>query len=130
MKSIKESLLKFLEDETFRVAVIKGEWGIGKTFFWKNFFSEFKEELTFRAYSYVSLFGVHDIADVKRQVFSNFEILDETGMSKHLEKLKPLSSLLKKIEMPYLNASSAIGDFIEAKMVDNFLICIDDLERK
>src|SRR5690606_13490472 len=99
-------------------------------FFWKNFFSEFKEELTFRAYSYVSLFGVHDIADVKRQVFSNFEILDETGMSKHLEKLKPLSSLLKKIEMPYLNASSAIGDFIEAKMVDNFLICIDDLERK
>lgn len=51
-------------------------------------------------------------------------------MSKHLEKLKPLSSLLKKIEMPYLNASSAIGDFIEAKMVDNFLICIDDLERK
>jgi hypothetical protein len=130
MSPIEESLLKFLSDDTLRVAVLKGEWGIGKTFFWRNFFNKTKEELSFRAYSYVSLFGAQEIGDLKRQVFSNFEMLDEKGLSKHLEKLKPISAVLKSIEIPYLNSSGPINDLIESKLIDNFLICFDDLERK
>lgn len=130
MSPIGESLLKFLSDDTLKVAVIKGEWGIGKTFFWRNFFSEAKEKLNFRAYSYVSLFGAQEIGDLKRQVFSNFEMLDEQGLSKHLEKLKPISAVLKSIEIPYLNSSGPINDLIESKLIENFLICFDDLERK
>lgn len=73
MNPISESLLKFLKDDPLRVAVMKGEWGIGKTFFWRTFINSVKEELSFRAYSYVSLFGAQEIPDLKRQVFSNFE---------------------------------------------------------
>ncbi|HEY5811123.1 MAG TPA: P-loop NTPase fold protein [Terrimicrobiaceae bacterium] len=130
MNLISEALLKFLTDETLRVAILKGEWGIGKTFFWRNFLKLAKDTLDFRAYSYVSLFGAEEIGDLKRQVFSNFEILDEKKLSKHLEKLKPISTLLKAIKIPYLNSSGPINDLIENKLIDNFLICIDDLERK
>ena len=57
-------------------------------------------------------------------------MLDEKGLSKHLEKLKPISAVLKSIEIPYLNSSEPINDLIESKLIDNFLICFDDLERK
>lgn len=57
-------------------------------------------------------------------------MLDEKRMSKHLDKFKPLSAILKSVEIPYLNLSGPINDLVEAKLVENFLICIDDLERK
>jgi hypothetical protein len=130
MNPIGEALLKFLNDDTLSVAVLKGEWGIGKTFFWRNFLSEAKDKLDFRAYSYVSLFGAQEIDDLKRQVFSNFEMLDPKSLSKHLEKLKPISDVLKSIEIPFLNSSGPINDLIASKLIDHFLICFDDLERK
>ena len=130
MNAIGDSILKFLSDETLKVAVLKGEWGIGKTFFWRNFLSEKKDALDFRAYSYVSLFGAKEVGDLKRQIFSNFEMLDEEKLSKHLEKLKPISAVLKSIKIPYLNSSGPINDLVESKFIENFLICFDDLERK
>ena len=87
MDPIEESLLNFLKDDTLRVAALKGAWGIGKTFFWRNFVKSQRQNLGFRGYSYVSLFGAREIADLKRQVFSNFEMLDKDELSKHLEKL-------------------------------------------
>jgi hypothetical protein len=130
MDAIKESLLRFLKDDTLRVAVVKGAWGTGKTYFWRNFFNEVRSELNFRAYSYVSLFGAGHISDLQRQVFSNFEMLDQEKLSKHLQKLKPLSTLLKSVDIPHLNTASAITDLVESKLIQNFLICFDDLERK
>lgn len=130
MDKISKSLLKFLNNDELRVATLKGEWGVGKTFFWKNFFNSIKEKLDFRAYSYVSLFGANEIADLERQVFANFEVIDEKKMSKYLEKVKPISAILEAVEIPYLNSSKAINELIQNKLVDNFLVCIDDLERK
>ena len=130
MNPIGESILKFLHDETLKVAVLKGEWGIGKTYFWRNFLSEAKDDLDFRAYSYVSLFGAKEIGDLKRQIFSNFEMLDEEKLTKHLKKLKPISAVLKSIKIPYLNSYGPINDLVESKFIENFLICFDDLERK
>ena len=130
MNAISDALLRFLKDDTLKVAVIKGEWGVGKTFFWRNFLNTVKEELSFRAYSYVSLFGTQHITDLKRQLFANFEMLDQKSMSKHLEKLKPISTVLKSVKVPYTNSLGAINDLIESKIVENFLVCMDDIERK
>ncbi|MFX3891458.1 P-loop NTPase fold protein, partial [Streptococcus suis] len=35
---------KFLLSEIPEVLVIKGDWGVGKTFTWKKFFQEIREE--------------------------------------------------------------------------------------
>lgn len=130
MTNIAESLQSFLTSPGLKVAALKGDWGTGKTFFWNKFLEDNRATLKFRAYSYVSLFGVSDIEEVRRQIFTNFEVLDGKSMTKHLGKLKPLSNILKAVEIPYLNSTSAISSYVERKAVDNFLVCFDDLERK
>lgn len=56
-------------------------------------------------------------------------MLDEDKATKHLELLKPLAKVFDAVNIPYLNSSSAVNDLIEHKLVDNFLICFDDIER-
>jgi hypothetical protein len=130
MKHIHEALSHFLKSSHYRVAVLKGQWGVGKTFFWKAFFEAHRQDLKFRAYSYVSLFGAKDVAGVKQQILANFEMLDQAGLSKHLEKLGPLSTLLRSANIPLLSSSAPVAEYIESKVIENFLICFDDLERK
>lgn len=131
MQNLENSLIHFLEEDSYKVAVLKGQWGVGKTYFWRLFLETYKDKLDFRAYSYVSLFGAENISEVKRSIFSNFDILrEEKATDRFTEWLKPISENLKKIDIPYYNPSQAIGDWIENKFVDNFLICFDDLERK
>jgi hypothetical protein len=130
MNTLHESLTNFLKSDSLNVAVLKGEWGVGKTYFWKRFLKEQKGNLPFRAYSYVSLFGIKEISEVKSQVLSNFQILNEVKITKHLEKLKPLSAILKSIEIPFFNSAAAITELVENSLIENFLICFDDLERK
>ena len=130
MNAIRESLQRFLTDDKLRVAILKGAWGTGKTFFWRSFLDGFRAELSFRAYSYVSMFGVESAADLERHVFSNLEVLDHKKMGRHLGKLKPVAKLLKAVDLPYLKSTSAIVELVESKLVENFLICFDDFERK
>lgn len=131
MDSIDKCLTQFLKDDKLRVVALKGDWGIGKTYFWRNFFKSVKNELNFRAYSYISLFGVQEIGDLRRQVFSNFEMLGKNSLSNQtIEKIKPIKELLKSVDIPYFNSSKPINDLIESKFIENFLICVDDLERK
>lgn len=130
MKDLDEQLLRFLKDKSLKVAVIKGEWGIGKTYFWRKFLKSSKRDLDFRAYSYISLFGAKDISDLKHQVIANFEILDSKGIEKDFEVFKPIYRILKSVKIPFLSSTGFINELIEAKLLENLLICIDDLERK
>jgi hypothetical protein len=130
MSPINESIRKFLGDATLKVAVLKGDWGIGKTFFWRKYFESNKAQMDFRAYSYVSLFGVARIADLQKQIFANFVALDETKWVRHVEKLKPAWDFLKNIQIPHVGSTAAIAEHVENRLIDHFLICFDDLERK
>ncbi|MCB9420607.1 MAG: hypothetical protein H6667_12440 [Ardenticatenaceae bacterium] len=131
MQDLEKSLLHFLGDDAYKVAVLKGQWGVGKTYYWRTFLEKHKNKLDFRAYSYVSLFGSESISEVKRAVFSNFDVLNADKTSdRFVEFLKPIAENIKKLDIPYYNPSQGIGEWIENKIVDNFLICFDDLERK
>jgi hypothetical protein len=131
MKSIEKSLITFLKNDTYKVAILKGEWGVGKTYFWNNFLNENTSILKkFRAYSYVSIFGIKDFSSINSQIFSSFKILDDSKLKKQTEKLKPLAKILKSVKIPGINSSKAISSIIESNLINNFLICIDDMERK
>jgi len=131
MKSIEKSLLTFLKEDAYKVAILKGKWGVGKTFFWNNFLKENTKILKkFRAYSYVSIFGIKDFSSINSQIFSGFKILDNSKFKKQTEKLKPLAKILESIKIPGVNSSKAVSSIIESNLINNFLICIDDMERK
>lgn len=104
-QQIKDSLESFLNDDKAKICILKGSWGAGKTYFWNQFFEEkinnktkrLKDEAetseannqitiseeTFNAlsanlsnYSYVSLFGINDLSDLKRKTFNNSKLLN------------------------------------------------------
>lgn len=80
-KDINDALTEFLTNPENKILVLKGKWGVGKTYFWKNFFEDNKTKLSddqkqiisnvLLNYSYVSLFGISDINELKNKIFTS-----------------------------------------------------------
>lgn len=158
MNHLEKSLHAFFSSEA-KVAVIKGEWGVGKTYFWTNYISQriASNDLSQIAYSYISLFGSSSLEDIKKQVFHNAksissdEVIDEAfeaefnessslinkvpwvkeSLSKAQSKAPIISWFTKNSQsLPFISKFSGMISTLEYSLVKNYIICIDDLERK
>jgi hypothetical protein len=119
----------FLKHPEKKVLVLKGKWGVGKTYAWKKFVEtnkEFKES----AIAYVSLFGVKDLKEVQ-------QLIVQKAVPTNLKQLRsiskvgiPLVNALRNLPVPYLKEALETTDNIAALLVRRFLICFDDIERK
>jgi hypothetical protein len=149
---LKESLDAFFSNKEARVLVLKGDWGVGKTFFWNEYIQECiqdKEHPVMRkmAYSYVSLFGIGSLSRVKEATFHNAEAIQSIASVKEFfatevesKSLARNFSLLSKQMLPKVaramkhvpkaKSYQPATSFIQDKMVNNYVVCIDDLERK
>jgi len=154
--NIQNTLNSFFDDKKLSVIVLKGSWGIGKTYFWENYIQEkIKEkELSQTAYSYISLFGLNSLVELKSRIFQTGKILQSPEqVKKELEDsyqseneilrfmlgmnsgsqdiLRHLRSLFNigKI-MPASKQFSPLIDLLEYGLIKNYLICLDDIERK
>jgi KAP-like P-loop domain-containing protein len=119
----------FLKHPEKKVLFLKGKWGVGKTYAWKNFI-EANKEIKESAISYVSLFGVKDLKEVK-------QLIVQTAIPTNLKQFRsiskvgiPLVNALKNLPVPYLKDALETTDNIAALLVRKFLICFDDIERK
>lgn len=149
MESIESFLKNFLVSD-HRVAVIKGDWGVGKTHYWNSFYTKHSDGLDFNAYSYVSLFGVNSIGDIKKALYhcatpineKKYKelILSETDrtMIRYRNgfwgwlKYNSLSKFLihfGKNDFFGFKTDNLLSS-LEYKFVNNYLVCIDDVERK
>lgn len=131
-----EKRLKDLIKETDSFAIaLTGEWGIGKTRFWKEFYKKNHKDLGVSKYSYVSLFGIDSIDALK------FEIaLSTHDTNQKKDYLTGLKGIFKKgldaIELPKLEGTGVtlslgkglINSAITS-LIGDTLICIDDIER-
>jgi hypothetical protein len=90
IKLVKRQIDRFLASDTPEVISIKGRWGIGKTFSWNKFLQEAKDKnkITLEKYSYVSLFGINSIDQLKRSVFANIVSKDDIGIEPNIETFK------------------------------------------
>ena len=152
---VKEVIDSFLADKETSVLVFKGGWGVGKTYYWKKYLSGriVEKNLPFTAYSYVSLFGLNDLKDVKSSIFhkgtplkpdtqieSEFETSsnENSKLFKHIpwiKNIKDNTPWLGRItrfgkELPYAKQIASIIATMEYSLINNYLICFDDLERK
>ena len=68
---INQQIDKFLSTEAPEVIVVKGKWGIGKTFSWNKFLLDAKNNsrIKLNKYSYVSLFGINSLEAFKFSIF-------------------------------------------------------------
>jgi hypothetical protein len=154
--NIQNTLNSFLDDKNLSVIVLKGSWGIGKTYFWDNYIQEKikRRELSQIAYSYISLFGLNSLVELRSRIFQTGKILQSTRqVKKELEdSYQSENEILRFILgmnsesqdiLRYLRRFFNIGkiipaskqfspliDLLEYGLIKNYLICLDDIERK
>lgn len=119
---IEERLKEILERKVGTCIVLDGEWGVGKTTFWKKFSdAKFKENSV-----YVSLFGKESIQEIKQEI--GIQIYKRNKYIKEIEKSN--ADQVFNLAMPNLG-SALIGCISLFKKEDfkDTVICFDDFER-
>jgi hypothetical protein len=158
MDYLKKSLDVFFESNS-GVIVLRGDWGVGKTFFWEEYIAGRiqKKDLGQIAYSYVSLFGRNSLADIRASIFQNGRAIasDEKivkSFERELEKSSTLYSKFPQVKsaldlakskapilgfltghakkIPMLDKFSSLMSSFEYSLVNNYVVCFDDIERK
>jgi Cdc6-like AAA superfamily ATPase len=89
-KLVERAINDFLASRTPEVMCLIGKWGIGKTFSWKFFLKKAKDEnrLALEKYSYVSLFGLSSVDQLKSAIFENSINSKDIGVEPSLASLK------------------------------------------
>jgi len=134
---IKSQIDKFLGSETPEVMVIKGKWGVGKTYSWNKFLLEAKNNnrIKLKKYSYVSLFGINSLDAFKYAIFENVVDQKLIGTEATIETFtNNFGSVSKSVGTKVLDLfkSKSTTHAIESLAflsLSNIIICIDDLER-
>ncbi|WP_172378700.1 hypothetical protein [Vibrio sp. Vb339] len=131
---VKEQIRRFLSTDTPEVLAIKGDWGVGKTYSWEQYIEEFKGECTLKSYSYVSLFGINSIAELKQTTFLNTIDTKRIGEAPNIKGYsKKVADLVKDTKIPYVSKYvGGIGSLINSVSqlaMNKTIICFDDLER-
>lgn len=158
LKDVEGAVKKFIESGHPQAIAISGSWGSGKTHFWGDFIKKNSKKATFKKYSYVSLFGINDLSDLKATLFDNAvsarDVEDGDGANSSTwaknakeayeaidghrlkDSQKPLQGLAKwawKIFSPVLPALSVWGGVARSlsfMLIKDYVICLDDVERK
>lgn len=146
-------LSRFLNRADQKTILIRGAWGVGKTFA----VSDFLEKFDFKAVdglvarARVSLFGKQSISEVQREIFALAKqvasdeqtrkhlglvaqkliqlerYLDQGGYQKTVDWLR---SKLARVHVPWVGDIGAMMSHGNFGLVDGFLVTIDDLERR
>jgi hypothetical protein len=115
IEQIEKSLKKLLKEKNTFVAMLSGEWGIGKTYFWK------KLEKPNNRVAYISLFGHNLLDDIKTAIMS------EVGMIEH-KKFKEFTERTKDLQIFGVGVGGFFSMFTKEDLQD-IVICFDDFER-
>jgi len=132
----------FLLNDSSEVISIKGDWGVGKTYFWDEAIEQAKSDSKFcrSNYCYVSLFGITSLEQLKSALFQNWVDKSQIGEKFSVENVRKnygklagqwgrfISKFLPVI--PGIKGNEAFLYSIAFAFVKDALICIDDFERK
>ena len=142
LEIIKDQIFYFLSSDEPEVMAIKGEWGVGKTFSWDKYLKEAKEAnlIKLDSYSYVSLFGINSLQELKLAIFENKVAGSLIGSEPSLETFRDnVFDVAKKYtkkgyslgkEFKFFKSLAPAIETFSFLSLSKTIICIDDLERK
>ncbi len=119
-------------DSRPEIYAIQGEWGVGKTFFWKNLIATARVHRNYQAYSYVSLFGIASVAELKRAIVSRAVGMGDNRGQRGLNFFKKAGAgLIRKgvLGATGLENTEAWAEMLEDDCLKDFVVCLDDFER-
>ncbi|WP_210712576.1 P-loop NTPase fold protein [Pseudomonas sp. MWU349] len=143
---VEKALHDFSVKKMGSAIVLKGEWGTGKTFLWNSVIEKYRADFAHANYSYVSLFGINSLADLKRSIFENTvpskKAGDVTSKDSVVENLKKLDfsdgvgwlrrnfGHGREAKIPFVGSFGGVIDSIQYSLVTETIVCIDDFERR
>jgi hypothetical protein len=140
----KAVLKEFLCNAETNVLALTGAWGTGKTYAWREALLAHKDEIKFKKYCYVSLFGINSMAELRMSLFTksiavatlgkklDFDTVNEHWGSIAKDWLKGQYERFGPM-MKGLPHGSSISLGLEAlapSSVRDTLVCFDDFERQ
>lgn len=138
---IKNTIIDYVEKENPGHGIlITGEWGVGKTYFWKNTLEDIinaklgeQFEHAYIEAKYVSLYGVENIEEAReiiaRKILSSGDF-DPTKLDwKEAGKTSLTFTIKKLVETTGMSTSSSTQGFKNIVSLKNAVICLDDVER-
>lgn len=134
--NISENIIKYLkEDTSYETIVLKGVWGVGKTYLWNTKIEpKISEKFSSKIY-YCSLFGLKNKEEVLTSLVFNTSNIQDTETT--LKDIIPgLISATKDMHQVGVVGSSLIGigkifqKHVENAKLKDALIVLDDIERK
>lgn len=140
IEAFREEIFRFLKSDQPEILEINGEFGVGKTFAWKQYYEKAKENgnISLPRYSYVSLFDIGLIKDLKFDILLNSKATTahdtecnsrntQTSLEQLSKKAQPALKQLGKIKG--LWGAGDIITSLAADFIKDTIICIDDIER-
>lgn len=138
--SIEKTIEGFLSAKASSAIVLQGKWGVGKTYFWRHrILKDSTAEPWRQRYSYVSLFGINTLSELKSSLSvatAEFDIDAQTQwrLKRSLTRLwwrgqRWVGDLIQFVP----NFGDKAGKLYERASfyaVRNRVICLDDLERR
>lgn len=123
----------FLSDvnTTKRVLVLKGNWGTGKTWLWKQ--EIVPQQPLIKKIGYVSLFGKSTIQDINKAALSAVYLANKASKITH--KARQFTNALNTVTENFAKLNTAVQGIdallsvINRENLENTIICFDDLER-
>lgn len=130
---VKAEIERFLASDKPEVLCIRGKWGVGKTYTWETLLKEAQQagKVKLDSYSYVSLFGLDSLDRFKSTVFENVIPVSSVGTDPTLETLGTnIKAVAKLAAAAWKPGLGALADHAAFLSVSQYIVCIDDLERK
>ena len=96
---VKGEIAQFLASSEPGVLCLRGKWGVGKTYAWNEQIKKAHAEkrLGILKYSYVSMFGLSSLNDLKYAVFENRQ---KIGNGIRIPRLETLDEFVGKLPNP------------------------------
>jgi len=141
LQLIETEIRRFLSTNTPEVLCITGDWGVGKTFAWNKYLRIAQQEsaIALTRYSYVSLFGVKSLDELKWAIFENSVDSSKIGIEPTLDTLRSntlaVAERLGRIGLGILQHVPLFNNYVGNLgpswflFVKNTIVCIDDIER-
>lgn len=142
---ITKAVLKdFLSNADTNVLALTGAWGTGKTHVWREALLAHKNDIKFKQYCYISLFGITSISELRLSLFTKSIAVATLGKKLDLdtmnEQWRPVTvdfikrqytrfnSVMKSL--PHGASVSLAVEALAANAVRDTLVCFDDFERQ
>ncbi len=135
VENLEKKLLYLVDTESPFAIALTGEWGVGKTYFWKYFKQKNINKFKLQKYAYVSLFGIDSLDSLKYEIAVKTHAINE--LEDRLQGAKSLfNKALDTVDLSKiqgkglsLNIGKSLITSTLSNLVSKTVICIDDIER-